>query len=386
MKNIEKNRLKSNQSSHDMPVKIKAAINKISWWQASLVSLLMIGNVQASDQFSPTFWANGFLMLDHDVYQGYLLNGEQVNTSESQIRRSRLNLETQLTESLAGRLHVAYDQGAYRLLDSYIRFSRWKIGNITIGKQKEPFGFENIMSARDMTMMERSLITAAVVPGRSPGVNLSGEGAAFNWQLGFYQQANQEETHAITGRLTWTGWQNPKSTFHLGMAFSERDFNGKEYSVNEVLDINMAEPLMDNSTVSANSVSLTGLEMMWQKYGFTSLAEWQQATITDVTNDMYEYQGGYVQMSYLLSGLNRDYRRGLLRKLATSKDWEVSMRWSQMQLVIEELEAETLTLGINYHLNSNAKIMLHYMKTKYNESYVEENDGQSFSLRAQYVF
>ncbi|WP_440875861.1 OprO/OprP family phosphate-selective porin [Thalassotalea sp. PLHSN55] len=373
------------QLEHCSTSNAKAVVKPLPYTLAILPLLVSI-NVQASDNFSPQNYLNGFLMFDHVVDQPNIFTGEDTAEGESQIRRSRLNLESQLNGSWRIRLHSAYDRGEYRLLDSYIRYNGLDAFNVTIGKQKEFFGFENIMSARDMTLMERSLITSAIVPGRKPGVNFSGEKHKFNWQLGYYLENDNSDTNAVTGRLTWTGWQQPESTFHLGMAFSERDYDGKQYSISEVLDITIDDSIVDYGSVTAESVSLTGLEMMWQKKGFTSLAEWQQASITDVANDLYEYQGGYVQLSYLLSGLNRDYAKGLLRKLATDNEWELSMRWSQMNLIIEELETETLTFGINYHLSSNTKIMLNYMKTKYNENYVEENDNQRFSLRAQYVF
>ena len=109
------------------------------------------------------------------------------------------------------------------------------------------------------------------------------------------------------------------------------------------------------------------------------------ATVTDVNNTEYEYQGGYVQFSYQLSGDNRKYKNGELGSVTTTGR-EFTSRVSQFELVEESREAQFYSVGGNYTVNDNLKLMADYIKAKQHEAGSESDFSNAVSLRVQYSF
>ena len=147
----------------------------------------------------------------------------------------------------------------------------------------------------------------------------------------------------------------------------------------------MSDSLLEGENLLADKVSLAGVEFLWQQNGFTTLAEWQQATVKDVNYAEYDYQGGYLQVSYQLSGDNRIYKNGSLGKVITP-GWEITSRYSQFELLTEDREAQTYSIGVNYTVNDKLKFMGDYIKAKSFEAGYEIDAGDAISLRAQYSF
>ena len=114
------------------------------------------------------------------------------------------------------------------------------------------------------------------------------------------------------------------------------------------------------------------------------MAEWQQAKITDTDNVEYDYRGGYLQMSYQLSGDNRKYKMGELGKVTTS-GWEFTSRYSQFKLVEEANEVKIYSVGANYTVNDNLKFMGNFIKAKQLDDNKLSSDN-AISLRIQYSF
>jgi phosphate-selective porin OprO/OprP len=117
-----------------------------------------------------------------------------------------------------------------------------------------------------------------------------------------------------------------------------------------------------------------------------NIAEWQQAKVTSLDGNQYQYDGGYYQMSYLFSGKNRKYKNGILSSVNTQNDWELSLRYSQLKLHEENSQANVLSLGVNYFLNKDVKFMADYRNAKYIEEGADLGSGNALSLRVRYNF
>ena len=327
----------------------------------------------------------GYIMLDHDSFDTAFLEDGDSSQSLAEIRRARLSFKSQFMKDWKTKFQIDLTDGNTEIKDAYLRYQGLNWADITLGKQKEAFGLEKLTSSRNLLMIERSMVSEALAPGRSLGISASGELTSMNWQLGYYQPEESESATAITGRLTWTPWQQDNNLVHLGVAFSERDLNGSEFRMNEQLEVNLSDSLLEGENLLADKVSLAGIEFLWQQNGFTTLAEWQQATVKDVNSSEYDYQGGYLQVSYQLSGDNRTYKNGSLGKV-TTPGWELTSRYSQFELLNEDREAQTYSIGVNYTVNNKLKFMGDYIKAKSFEGGYEIDSGDAISLRAQYSF
>lgn len=327
----------------------------------------------------------GDLMLDHDTFASGFMESNDDSQSESELRRARISFKTKLIDDWKAKLKVDFSGDKINVKDAYIKYKGLDWADITLGQQKEGFGLEKLSHSRDAIMIERSLVTTALTPGRSIGASLAGGASSYNWQLGYYQPDNSESSSAITGRAAWLPWRQDNELVHLGFAFSERDLNGSEFRINEKMEVHTSDSLIEGEKLFADKQSLQGVEFLWQQSGFTTLAEWQQTTVTDINNSEYDYQGGYVQFSYQLSGDNRKYKKGEIGAVSTP-GWEFTSRYSQFELIEESREAQIYSIGVNYTVNKRLKFMADYIKAKQFDAGNEFDTSDAISLRVQYSF
>jgi len=331
---------------------------------------------------------SGYVMFGYDKFDASLLEDAEdgvVSQTLSGIRRARLSFKSDIDDNWKSKFQLGFAGGETEIKDAYIEYGGWSFADLTIGKQKEGFGLEKITSSRDLLMIERSMVSEAFGPGRSLGVSLSGELPSVYWQLGYYEPDPEEATSAITGRVAWLPWQQDENLLHLGFAFSEREYSGNEFRINETLEVYTSDSLLEGERINADNVSLQGLELLWQQNKLTLMAEWQQASVTSTEQVTYDYEGGYLQFSYQLSGGYRKYKNGKLDSNSEA-GWELTGRYSEILLKEENEDAETYTIGVNYTVNKNIKFMADYIQTEYFEAGNKVESGDALSFRFQYSF
>ena len=333
---------------------------------------------------------SGYVMFGYDKFDASLLENTEddvLSQRVSGIRRARLSFKSDIDDNWKSKFQLGFADGEAEIKDAYAEYGGWSFADLTIGKQKESFGLEKIISSRNLLMIERSMVSEAFTPGRSFGVSLSGKLPSINWQLGYYEPSAEdaEATSAITGRVAWLPWQKDENLLHLGFAFSERDYDSNEFRINETLEVYTSDSLLEGEKINADNVSLQGLELLWQKNKLTLMAEWQQASVTSTEQEIYNYEGGYLQFSYQLSGGYRKYKNGTLGR-NSQNGWELTGRYSEILLKEENEDAETYTVGVNYTVNKNIKFMADYIQAEYFEAGTKVESGDAVSFRFQYSF
>lgn len=350
-----------------------------------LCVLLSVISLPSLSEDYPTLTYSGSVRLDYNYFEGLFSETSNEANDTFDLNRVRLSFESEFNSDWSAKLKFDLQDGL-EIKDAYIKYDAWDWANIIVGKQKEPFGLEKLMSSKNLPFIERSMSSSAISPGRSYGINISGEQDSVNWQLGYFQDDNTQKSNAITGRLTWAPWYENKNLVHLGTAFSQRSFHGETFRINETLEVGTADSLIEGTKIEADSISQSGIEFMWQYKGLVNIAEWQQAKVTSLDGNQYQYDGGYYQMSYLFSGKNRKYKNGILSSVNTQNDWELSLRYSQLKLHEENSQANVLSLGVNYFLNKDVKFMADYRNAKYIEEGADLGSGNALSLRVRYNF
>ncbi len=361
--------------------------SKLTITYAALSALCFVSNASFA-KINDDIDLSGYIMLDYNKFDTSLLEDQyDSNSSEStsEIRRARLSFKSDISKDWKSKFQLGFADGETEIKDAYLEYSGWKYADLTIGQQKEGFGLEKLTSSRNLLMLERSMISEAFSPGRSLGISLSGDIASVNWQLGYYKPDEDEATSALTGRVAWVPWQQDTNLLHLGVAFSERQYDGNEFRVNEPLEIYTADSLIEGDKINADSLSQQGVELLWLKDRFTMMAEWQQAQVTSIEESTNDYEGGYLQFGYQLSGGYRKYKNA---KLGASSEpgWELTGRYSLLKLKQENQDAKTYALGVNYTVNKNIKFMADYIKADYFEAGGTITSGNAISLRLQYSF
>ena len=350
-----------------------------------LCILLGVNSLPSMPKNLPTLSYSGSVRVDYNYFKGFFLEASDEADNTLGLNRVRLSIASDFTPDWSAKLKFDVHDGL-EIKDAYIKYDAWDWANIIVGKQKEPFGLEKLMSSKNLSFIERSMTSGAIAPGRSYGINITGKQDTINWQLGYFQDDNSQKSNAVTGRLTWAPWYENKNFVHLGTAFSQRSLHDEAFRINETLEVNSADSLIEGTKIEADSLSQSGIEFMWQYNGLVNIAEWQQTNVTARDGSEYQYDGGYYQMSYLFSGKNRKYKNGILGSVNTQNDWEVSLRYSQLKLHEENSQANVLSLGINFLLNEDLKFMANYSNADYMDEGTDLGSGDAISLRVLYRF
>lgn len=345
------------------------------------VSFFCLISAYTQAKQNENFDVSGYIMADYDYFEPVFLENGEDSDSSSDIRRARLKFKYSLDDWVS-KLQLDFSDGI-DVKDAFIQYRGFSFAKLTLGQQKEPFGLEKLTSSRHLFMIERSMISNAFSPGRSLGLSLEGDISSLQWQLGYYQPENS--TSAVTGRVAWAPWQDEHNLFHLGLAFSERDNNGNDFRVNETLEINFSDSLFEGDRLSIDDISQQSLEMLWIHNRFTLMAEWQQVTVSGSNVSTHDYEGGYLQMSYQLSGGHRKYKNGVLGK-SSKKGWEIATRYSALSLNNEFKDAETYAIGLNYTFNKHFKFMTNLTKANTYYDGINVDSGHAASIRLQYSF
>lgn len=328
---------------------------------------------------------SGYVMVDHDIFDAAFTEQSDESQSESEIRRARLSLKSQWSDNWKSKFQLELSD-SIEVKDAYLQFIGWKWLDVTVGQFKEPFGLEMQSGSRNLSMIERSMMSDSLAPGRNTGLMLSGQLSSVNWQLGYFQDDNPEKTNAVTGRLTWAPIDNKQSLLHFGLGISERNLHGEEFRINQTFEVNGADSLFEGDRFNAEQNSLLGAELAWRYKSFLATAEWQQADVLSTTGENYQYQGGYLQLSYVFSGNQRKYKQGRLGKVKSNNDWEISSRYSQLELLNENESANTFSVGINYYLNTETKLMMGYTQAEHFIDNISQGKGDALSFRVQVNF
>lgn len=272
---------------------------------------------------------------------------------------------------------------------------------------KEPVGLEEMTSANYITFIERSLANNAFAPTENNGLMLSGShmDERLNWWLGDFQdnasQGPQPTSfqHNFTGRITHVPWQDKEkeSLLHVGASIQDRSPETELDRFRVRPSIPFVPRTQDTGDFSVDSELIVGLEAAFTRGPFSVQGEMYRADIEDhpdAPGASPTYGGYYAMVSYWLTGESRPYKGGAFQRVKPKNNfttkggrgaWEVAARYSALDLDDDGQDGgvgHDLTLGANWHLNPNARIMLNYVL--YTRTHV--GDVNSIVLRFQVDF
>ncbi len=313
-----------------------------------------------------SFQIGGRLQWDFDDTKS-----DTTDSRDFDARRARIALKGKVGDwSFKSQFNIAESDGGDggNAEDLYIRYSGWgKQAELTIGKQREPFGLEDQTSSNSITALERSAVTEVYAPARNAGIQVSGKGSNWTYGVGIFEAEgdgpDDADNTALTGRATFTPIKNENTLIHVGLGYTMRDG--------------------DNSS---EEVDVLGLEAAGTFGSFHAQAEFFDAELGDSDEDAY-----YAQFGYIITGETRPYKDGKFRTVKPSSDkgaWEVYIRLEEgfgkySDIGLTTGEGEQTTIGVNYYANNHIRLGLSYMDGEMDDTNV---DGDEIRLRTQFVF
>lgn len=310
-------------------------------------------------------------------------------------------------------LNRRLDQSTVALTDFWWQFREvpW-FGTVRIGQQKEPIGFEHLVSSRFLPFMERSYnqdtFYGGTFNGFSPGI------AAFrNWgeedmgvlHLGLYKPLDNvfgynsgNGDFALTGRVTRLLWweDEGRQLLHLGLSGRQATAVRQNQSARSIdfrtrdairTGISQDWPVPagirlfgdDMQTVNAELAGVFGPWTLQAEYLVNSLQN-ARATAAGPLGVNAVYHGGYVQLLYYLTGDHDHYNKatGVFERVRPSQNfaygsagkgsgaWQVGLRYNYLDLNDSGLNGgllHNLTFGLNWFWNPNMKMQFNYIAT-----------------------
>lgn len=363
-----------------------------------------------------TFEIGGRFQLDYNNFDG-AYNADNGGRTGSDLfpRRVRTYVEGQ-ADDWDYKLLLDFSEDAGEITLARLRYKGFKNGpTIKLGKIREDISLEALTSSKHITAISRPMLSNIMSPFFKYGVSAYQyfKDTGLRYAVGAYKGGSfgtdgQNESGnmglSVTGRLTWSPIHSGDKTLHFGVWGSQRDFNGDTLSARftrgEVRNTNvrLVDYAAGGNTYTVDDMTQFGLEFAGV-YGPLSLqAEYAERDVSAMNsiNDN-TYDGYYITASYFLTGEHRVYaKRGVFnspKPIADSGAWEVFARLSNFDAtsVTQGTEAEVITLGATYYLNTKIKIMANYLisdvKGPGASALVgDQNDGNAFTARVQYLF
>ena len=343
----------------------------------------------------------GRINIDSDYFDGLFREGSNNSIMKGQLRRARFAINADMFNEWSAKLQLAINENKKSLIvkDFYLVYEGWNFADVKMGKFKEPFGLERITSSKNTVFIERSLMSNVFSLGRTTGINFNRNADWYTWNVGLYQvsrssRLRQDGGLAITQRFTLSPLKIENGFSHLGLAYSKRELDGAGYELKSNGGVFSGFNMLNTPILESDSLTQWGSEVAFGKDKWSIQAEYQAQEVTGIENSLnIEYRSYYTHVSYFISNDKRRYKNGRfvsVRPSSSSGALELTARYSvienQSNWQFDELDKlSNKTIGINYYLNRDFKLMLNILelKSSLSEAISDQLSGQALSLRIQ---
>lgn len=350
--------------------------------------------------------------------------------------RARVAAVGNLSENIAYNLEFDFAASQPRFIDNWVTFGQVPgVGNIRIGRFRQPFGMTELTSIRDLPFLERPT-PFALSPFRQTGI------------MAFDAVANDRVTYAVSGyryntdpfgnvsgdaggyglatRLTTIPWMmSDNHLIHLGVGYSLNDpaepNQVRFQSTPEIIAGDVTGSIFTASSNSIPSFVDTGLLTVGQNHhynieaayvhnNFALQGEARALMVDQVGSGSQTLPAFYTQARYVLTGEKIPYDKNeavftrIKPRCGIDKGgmgaWELAFRWSFIDLggtkgvasndptgmLAPGRKLNNLTLGLNWYLIDNAKIQFNYIHSILDDRTFGVTNTDIFALRCQVAF
>jgi len=346
----------------------------------------------------------------------------------TEFRRARIYFSGTLHENINFKAEYDLADGDADFKDVYLELSDIPgLQNLRLGQFKEPFSLDELTSSNDLTFLERALPNV-FAPSRSTGAMIHGaflgeeKHERMSVALGVFRASDDYGNDAGDGeysgtiRVTGLPWYKDggRQLIHLGAAYTHRNPDDT-IRLRERPESHGAARFVDTGDFDADSIDAFAFEGALVYGSFSLQGEYFMNDIETRYLGDRDFDGYYAQASYFLTGEHRTYKNssGVFGRVKPKRNfkyhgedrgwgaWEVALRYSKIDLEdghttylqrafgldrqIWGGEEDNITLGLNWYLNPNARVMLNYINADI-DSRVYRGDLNIFQSRFQLAF
>ena len=376
-------------------------MNKILLTIAIAILSIPSINSQTTDK-EVTF--GGRIMYDMATW-----GAEEFDNIGTEFRRVRIYSSGKMYGTVKYKLQLDFAGGKIAFKDVFIELNKLPIkGSLRVGHFKEPLRLEALTSSKYITFMERGL-PIAFAPERNTGAmyhttfgeKLSIQSGVFRNSDAFGNNKSATNNVNITSRITYLAISDGDKLLHLGISNSIRKNSDNDYGFSSRAENHMGSELLSvEFTNQVKDVNIIAGEMAYVNSSLSLQGEVIQTTVnteigqgnTPFTHEIISYYG---QVSYFLTGENRPYKSSLAgfgrvkpKNNYGENGWgalEVAARFSAIDMK-EDGSLEDFTIGLNWYLNQNTRVMLNYVMGELTNEVGEVTTENAVMMRIQLDF
>lgn len=331
----------------------------------------------------------GRIMCDMAVWEN---TTDEKSTAGTEFRRVRLYSSGIISQNVEYKLQLDFANKDVSWKDIFIQLNKLPLtkGSLRIGHFKEPLRLEVLTSSKYITFMERSL-SNTFLPERNSGVmyntnianKISLQAGVFSNGYNFGNELWNYNIN-INGRITYLVINNENQLLHLGLASSKRKSSDQTYAFFTRAENHLGTKLLQPEFTDVEKTNILGAEIAYVRNRLSLQGEYLRTTVSlipemELHSTEYELNGYYGQVSYFLTGESRPYKSSYagFRRVKPNNNYgsngkgaiELVARISKMDLSnAEKGILDSKTIGVNWYLNPNTRVMFNYVMGKLAES------------------
>jgi phosphate-selective porin OprO/OprP len=320
------------------------------------------------------------------------------------MRRLRPIFEASLGKLITVRLTPEFAGPSATIVDAYLDFKLSPLYTVRVGKTKGPVSLERLQSGGATMFIERAY-PAELAPNRDIGVMLTGEydGGVFSYTLGIFNgvadgrdaaATDVDDEKELEGRVFVEPFRNLPGLLQglgFGVSGTAGDKSGTSVGTGGVLP-QYRTPAINTlfqyvtSAAAAGKHERLAASGYWYRHSFGLMGEYIESSqeiiapgagVTELTHSAWQ-----VSAAYVLTGEDQTFRAvtrpksAFVRGAPGAGAWEIVARAMELELddaafplfanpATSATRARTYAAGVNWYINSNAKVMLNYFQTQF---------------------
>lgn len=364
----------------------------------------------------PTITFHGQIQYDFEFLKikNTNLKQEDYNLKGQEFRRLQLLALGTVRKNIHYKIQFELARGTLIYRDVYIKFSSLPIikGNLTLGSFAEPTGLEKATSGKNITFLERAMLTCTQNNRWNSGFlydnfDLLNGNVGLQLSYGFngdsqtaFKDKSIDQGHHLVARLTSPIYKKDKYLIHLGvnMEMRKRSDTTEDYTLKFRPENHMGNKI-SIAFIDLENQNDLGFEIAAVIGPFSVQAEYEKATYNTI-NESISIDSYYGFISYFMTGESRAYKKGVFGQNKPNKDFSAKNgHFGALELVARysifdysetssdafDNKVNNLTAGLNWYLNANTRFMYNYVLTDFN-SRGDNNLLTANTFRAQVDF
>lgn len=332
---------------------------------------------------------------------------------DAKLRRGRLYLSGRILDDFGFKLEREFAPSRGEFRNVWVSYKLNHRFRVRAGNFVMPFGLEQMAASNYSTFMERSM-SGSIAPSFQTGARLDAAGRfsdrrsrhRWTWSLAsgtsplgqVSDDAHRSEHWSVVTRASYAPIARRSRVVHFGAAAEYRDVLGDDqFRIATQTESSQGPRILSTGTLGnvdgavslgAEAAALFGPVLLQGEYHRAFL---QRSN----GSDDVDFDGGYGQISWVVTGEHRQYSRrgGYFGGLSPRSDWgalELAARYSVLDLQdgpVEGGKAQNLTIGANWYLRSNLRFMFNYVRVDAEQRTTGiSDDPHIFQFRAQLHF